>query len=65
MRFYEILLAGSTHFHQVASVSMKFQQKLCENGSPIVFHLNPGHAGLIENKKANLEARPKAEKGGK
>ena len=26
MRFHEILLAGSTHFHQVPSVSMKFQQ---------------------------------------
>ena len=40
-------------------------EKLCENGSPIVFHWIPGHTGLIGNKKANLAARLKAEKGGR
>ena len=40
-------------------------EKLHKNGSFIVSHWVPGHADLIKNKKANLAAKLKAEKGGR
>ena len=40
-------------------------KKLYENGSSIVLHWAPGHAGLIVNEKANLAARLRAERGGR
>ena len=40
-------------------------EKLCKNGSLIVIYWAPSHVDLIQNEKANLAARLKAEKEGR